>query len=600
MMKKYPCSQVSITINQLIDQPEKIKTVVAIFFYGRSGSFLLQSLLDEHPGILTVPPHALCFFPFLSPDEMRFPPPQRAEAVATRAPFLFVETTSHSVMKGGENVEAPGVIKAAFLSSLTTIFERWDRAGRVLDSSLLLKAIHFAYAVALGRNTLAGTPVIVWSAHKPEKQLVETLLRECDDFRSVTTVRYPIKSLDSHFQHHLVEKPFMPAAQLPRFLMGLIFDHDRTIAQLPPEKRVAVRFEDMHNQPDMVTNQLLDWLDLCQPDQGSTSTLDGAPLLFRKNNGYVTGTRKGAGDDRCTAWLNCWEGKLFHYILQRNYQEWQYEKLSPSLPPLVVEAMEEGITTMEFGSFWLDIQKGEPLFQRCKLLWREKKLITAMLREERRQRADGISLPSLLGAPSGTVDDERNCGALPSSENIRRAELVTSRSLEGIASLKVALFSTAPIETVREVVESLGRVIPDIRITLITQQGRGDMFADSFPQCKVVEALPPGLLRFGSIKRIDWETIDDGDYSLMGLIYNHASQRGYLPYHLALWRYRSSLKLWGLFLQEGRLFKVGVHPFYPLLAKCRRLVVACMSLGFTIYSLAVFVFRMFTKRLSLK
>lgn len=43
--------------------PEKLNRVAAICFYGRSGSYFLQSLLDHHPEIITVPEgHMMRFF----------------------------------------------------------------------------------------------------------------------------------------------------------------------------------------------------------------------------------------------------------------------------------------------------------------------------------------------------------------------------------------------------------------------------------------------------------------------------------------------------------------------------------------------------------
>jgi hypothetical protein len=69
--------------------PNTLERVVAIFYYGRSGSVFLQSLFDSHPDVLTVPAeHLHDFYPFWS-NVASLPAAAQVTAFCDRYDALF-------------------------------------------------------------------------------------------------------------------------------------------------------------------------------------------------------------------------------------------------------------------------------------------------------------------------------------------------------------------------------------------------------------------------------------------------------------------------------------------------------------------------------
>ena len=75
--------------------PNTLERVVAIFYYGRSGSVFLQSLFDSHPDVLTVPAeHLHDFYPFWS-NVASLPAAAQVTAFCDRYDALFEPGPAH-------------------------------------------------------------------------------------------------------------------------------------------------------------------------------------------------------------------------------------------------------------------------------------------------------------------------------------------------------------------------------------------------------------------------------------------------------------------------------------------------------------------------
>lgn len=325
------------SLQRLLHRPSNVRLAVALYYWGRSGSFLLHSFFDDHPEVLTVPPYAL----YGAPTKIR----ERLAEGAGDRPALsrwIVETFSRLFeidshnrklvsLQGAAGVVYPGVDRNAFAQHLETCLQ--STASEAISVGLVLGAIHVAYAAALGRTNLAtDSPVIVLQAHDPGVASRVELAATFPEIRFLTCVRYPEKTLDSHFHHMYREVEGMrDVAHLPRFLLTQLLSNDK-LEEVDVDRHRAVRFEDMHGATRTLTERLARWLDLSWHPRLLDSTVDGVPMLFRTKGLSVThaGPRSLSRKDLRLRWLNRHDRWRLRFVLEGNYREWGY---APETPP---------------------------------------------------------------------------------------------------------------------------------------------------------------------------------------------------------------------------------------------------------------------------
>jgi hypothetical protein len=180
--------------------------VVAIFFWGRSGSVFLHSLFDSHPEVLTIPATRLNAFhgrqwPVIA-NELG------GEAMARR----FVELNP-SVFDGrrdrwfeglgamGPGRDTPIAVDAdAFVRELSRLLATPAPVTR----RRFFLAAHVAYALARGED-VSGKTTVVYHLHSPEAYAgIEAALEDFPDLRAVGVTRDPTRSVLSYLRKNVI------------------------------------------------------------------------------------------------------------------------------------------------------------------------------------------------------------------------------------------------------------------------------------------------------------------------------------------------------------------------------------------------------------
>lgn len=169
--------------------------VVAICYWGRSGSFLLASYLDGHGDVVMLPKSRgqwiypfLEQYRFLSLREKLIAYPDFAEAM--EAPFFH-----------GEFAISESDYYAA-VGALFAVYGGYER--EFLDSRrAFFVFVHVAYSLALGRRPANPRPMMVYAHHRMSDERGRAFIEDFPKARFLHTVRDPITTFDSWFTTQL-------------------------------------------------------------------------------------------------------------------------------------------------------------------------------------------------------------------------------------------------------------------------------------------------------------------------------------------------------------------------------------------------------------
>jgi hypothetical protein len=314
----------------LIDNPAAIRTHVVIFFYGRSGSFLLGSLLDNHSEVICPPPRSLLSFfsillNFLIERKSNLSEKILLDFVEREFPNLF-KVDAKNPRLGADHYGDHGVVleayQDAFRRGLLALFRRGE-----VNFHNLCSLFQAAYAYALGQELSVPNPVAIWQAHSPmtsdEYKALHSVL---PDVRFVTMVRRPEKTLDSHLHHtHKEACPKEPEWILLNRLVHHLMIDDAVPPELADRYR-AVRFEDIHAATEPTMRALAEWLGIGWEPCLLESTIDGKEFTFGSHGKEKKGTDPNQAKDIKTKRLWALDRWKCRFLLERTYDAWGYSK----------------------------------------------------------------------------------------------------------------------------------------------------------------------------------------------------------------------------------------------------------------------------------
>ena len=226
--------------------------------------------------------------------------------------------------------KAAGVPKETFRSfAKALMMVHVTRYRTPLSVSDILSLIHWAYALAAGREMSVKAPIICWQRHSIvthsqsavyEQQLVNPIF--------ITAVRRFEDSLDSHLLHMenllnangeitFANKQNLCDVLVSQFIANLI---------RKPGHHYAIKFEDMHINTDIIMRKVCDLLDINFDPILLETTLDGDAYHFEKASGqFVTGVNKDLKKKLTYDILNASDVLLLNLILRRYYVHYGYE-----------------------------------------------------------------------------------------------------------------------------------------------------------------------------------------------------------------------------------------------------------------------------------
>jgi hypothetical protein len=180
--------------------------VVAIFFWGRSGSVFLHSLFDSHPEVLTFPATRLNSFHARQwPDIVSQPDlEQMVGRFVWWNPSLF-DGRQDCWFEGLDSMGpardlALQVDPRVFTRQLLELLGKDERASR----KRFFLAAHVAYALARGQDVSRAT-TIIYHLHSPEAYAgIQSALSDFPELTAVGITREPVRSVLSYLRKNVL------------------------------------------------------------------------------------------------------------------------------------------------------------------------------------------------------------------------------------------------------------------------------------------------------------------------------------------------------------------------------------------------------------
>lgn len=306
--------------------------IVCITCYGRSGSVLLQSLLDGHPQLISVPAHAFViphareeFLHFLSAGLKGKSIKQLVEETAYLFPYLFRETDQTPVLRSAAALSTVGVPRAEFAQLLYRILNTIK--PRHIEPGVFLRAIHYAYHISLGRD-VSDLKAIIWQHHTPigDELIKAWLIKVVGNVKFLVPVRRPEVTLSSHFDAKNFDgEEALINSDVPNLLI-LLYWAGRTHKNFIPYS-AAVRFEDVHGQTESVTKAIAEWIGADWHPNMLEPTLDGGEMLFPKGDTFIRGFNPEIEKKQSAKHFNWFDKLAFAAFNYHAYEKWGYQSI---------------------------------------------------------------------------------------------------------------------------------------------------------------------------------------------------------------------------------------------------------------------------------
>jgi hypothetical protein len=183
--------------------PSKLNRIATICHWGRSGSTLLASLLDDHPQVLALPHSTSNFlFAFFEDyahlnlwQQMLVYPFYSALKAGDEGDFFLADNSSGDFsIDRREYVAAVKALAEIYASTLET---------RPQCRKTFIQFIHAAYSIALGKAPDASRAIIVTAQHYVNDDLASRLASDFPGAKFIHTVRDPISTVDSWFDRRI-------------------------------------------------------------------------------------------------------------------------------------------------------------------------------------------------------------------------------------------------------------------------------------------------------------------------------------------------------------------------------------------------------------
>lgn len=313
--------------------PAGMLRAATICHWGRSGSVLLASYLDDHPDIITLPNQTSEHFYHFYADYADLPVWQKLIAY----PFYSASK------RGGAgdyflNPNPDGdyaIERDDYFSSVIALARLYGRLPHETINSRqwFVRLAHIAYAAALGRKAANPRPLMITAQHWFHERYAALLNEDFPGAQFIHSIRDPISGFDSWLERHFTwqfrdspvqfEKYCSPA--LDAYINLLSWDAAHRGAEL---RTRAVRFEDLHLRPEETMRKLAVWLGVRFGASMTQSTLNGRPYVFTAGGvSWVGANPKNV--HRRSSNLSRFDQSLLFALLHGNFKAWSYPEPMP-------------------------------------------------------------------------------------------------------------------------------------------------------------------------------------------------------------------------------------------------------------------------------
>jgi hypothetical protein len=258
--------------------------VVALVHWGRSGTGLLHSLIDDHPEVSTIPSVYLSEYfnhstweriisggwsemtdRFMAVYDVLF------DATST----VPVQTKSYKLVRnigqkegmanvGDKRDEVLSVDKELFHAELQRLMRFYDQ----LDALIFFKLVHKAYDTAL--DDIHQKSLIFYHIHNPSTQAQLNFVRLVPDANWVMMVREPVQCCESWLRLSFEQNDYTGGMTKIR---TMLFDIDNIIYH--KQNSVGVRLEDLKERPRQTIPALCNWMGIEETESLYEMTAQG-------------------------------------------------------------------------------------------------------------------------------------------------------------------------------------------------------------------------------------------------------------------------------------------------------------------------------------
>ena len=250
-------------------QPPLFRQTVALLHFGRSGTGLMHSLIDNHPEVSTLPSIYLggYFNDGIWEELNQGGPDQLPERFADKFEVLFDATSPNPV----PGPQPEGLSQIGVKEGMTAVGDNRDEVlvvdrdafcaearrliaglGRI-DAGQFLHIVHGAYERAL--NTPTHKHSIFYHIHNPNTYAGFNFLRQIPDARLMMMVRDPVQSCESWLKEPGLDNDYTKHCLR---IIGMLYDIDRV--RFRRQDSVGVRLEDLKSRPEATMRALCKWI----------------------------------------------------------------------------------------------------------------------------------------------------------------------------------------------------------------------------------------------------------------------------------------------------------------------------------------------------
>jgi hypothetical protein len=280
---------ISIKKPYLNDEKSQIRdtlpeSIIALVHFGRSGTGLAHSLIDNHPEVSTLPSHYFneFFYPLNWEKLIEGGWSQLADQfiktyavlfdASTKDPIPSLHGTSIDRMGLKEGLTTLGqngdqvlkVNKKVFQKELTRLMEYYTK----LDTLTFFKLVHSAYETALKRDSTKK--LIFYHIHNPSETAKLNFLQSAPSTKWVMMVREPIQSCESWINIWFQENDL---SKIVARIVQMLFEIDCVIYK--NKTAVGVRLEDLKEHPRKTIPALCDWMEIKETESLYEMTAQG-------------------------------------------------------------------------------------------------------------------------------------------------------------------------------------------------------------------------------------------------------------------------------------------------------------------------------------
>lgn len=308
----------------------KLDKVVAINVYGRSGSMFLQSLLDNHPQVITIPGVYMAFYYQFYHGHNTLPTKVFIERLVEQFAVFFdardncfasfwntsLPLGQHLgfTQMGDERKQTLSINKEAFIACLTALLIDADS----VDRKRLFQALHIAYQYAQDpAKEISEETVIAFHLHEHMPTFRHYLLEQ--DFpncKYIQVVREPLRSLQSWFQS-------FPKANMEEQLDGILIGGIASGKAVYERSRV-VKIEDINADSRQVLEKICQWIDISWNDCLLESTFHGLTWWGDAFSKPATGFGGREKVQQHASSLSAFDRWRLSYLLAKKYKVWNY------------------------------------------------------------------------------------------------------------------------------------------------------------------------------------------------------------------------------------------------------------------------------------